>query len=149
MLGIHPHTHTHKGPVMRKMCSCHYVVMERYVCASKMLGAKPLPGSILTVLSFITMRLAYIRPWIESPLVQAVLCYIFGAYPLPEPILTVNNALRNKLLWNINQNITFVKSMYLKCSLKISHIWSRRHCGKRPVTREVLICHDVNNGPFY
>ena len=46
--------------------------------------------------------------WAGSTLIQVMACYLFGAEPLPELMLTfVNKTIRNKLHWNLNQNTIF------------------------------------------
>ena len=47
----------------------------------------------------------YMHWWTGSALVQLMACHLFGAKPLPDPILTYCQLdLRNKLQWNFNQN---------------------------------------------
>ena len=48
----------------------------------------------------------YIRQWTGSSLAQVMLCRLFGANPLPEPMLTYCqlDPLEKKLQWNLNQN---------------------------------------------
>ena len=48
---------------------------------------------------------AYMRQWTGSALVQVMACRLFGAKPLPEPMLFfVKWTPGNKFQWNLNQN---------------------------------------------
>ena len=135
------------------MCPCDHVVIERYVCTSKMFGAKPLPDSVLTVLPFITMRLAYILNWLTVGAGSAVL-HIWRI-----PVTWTNSDLSFicfgtvfcEILINISLFLQEHVFEYVGCKM-MSDICSRRHCGNlliKPTMREVLICHDVNNDPYY
>ena len=45
---------------------------------------------------------AYMNRWTRSALVQVMACCLFGAKPLPEPMLTYWEL--NQIQWNLNQN---------------------------------------------
>ena len=54
--------------------------------------------------------------WTRSELVKVMACRLFGAKPLPEPMLVYCQL--DKFQWNLNQNsIIFIKKMHLKLSL--------------------------------
>ena len=49
-------------------------------------------------------NVAYIHRWTESALVQVMACRLFGANPLPEPMLAYGQmTLGNKFQWNLNR----------------------------------------------
>ena len=57
-------------------------------------------------LTHIPPSAAYVRRWTGCALVQVMACRLFGAKPLPEPMLglIVNLSFRDELQWNVNRN---------------------------------------------
>ena len=74
---------------------------------------------------------AYMRQCTWSSLVQVMACRLFGAKPLPEPILLiVNRTLGNKFQWNLNLNsIISIQNMHsIMSSVKMAAILSGPQC---------------------
>ena len=69
---------------------------------------------IETLLTYLTLSVAYIRRWTGSTLLHVMACRLFGPKPLPD---IVGRTLRNKVLRNSNRktNLSF-KNMHLKMS---------------------------------
>ena len=135
------------------MCPCHHVVMERYVCTSKMFGAKPLPNSVRTVLPFITMRLIYMLNWLTVGAGSALLHIWRLPVTWTNPDLSFICLGTNFCEILINISLVFQEHVFEYVGYKMmSDICSRRHCGNlliKTVMREMLICHDVNTDPYY
>ena len=70
---------------------------------------------------------AYMRQRTGSALVNVMACHLFGAKPLPEPMLIVNWTPGNKFQWKSNRNsIILLKKMHWKLSsAKMAAILSR------------------------
>ena len=72
------------------------------------------------------------RYWTRTSLVQVMACRLFGAKPLPEPMLTYYqlHPYWNKLQWNINRNSNnfIVENAYQNLVCKLSAILCHPQC---------------------
>ena len=80
-------------PLLQRIISTPYNMMWlQYWCASVWYNSSP-PSA------------ACMRQWTRQASVQIMACRLFGAKPLPKPMLTFCQLIhRNKLQWNVNQN---------------------------------------------
>ena len=76
-----------------------YMAVNHLIYANNM--ARNLTGDVNSSLD----SAAYMRQGIRWPLVQIMVCRLYGTKPLSKPTMgIVNWTLRNKLQWNFNQN---------------------------------------------